>query len=44
MTKIDVGDEMLRRGIIVPILAIDDAGCTIVVRDEGGGDDSHCRV
>lgn len=32
--KTDDGDEVLRLGIIVPILAIDDAGYTVIFRQE----------
>jgi hypothetical protein len=31
-TTTDDGDEMLRLGIVVPVLAIDDAGYTVIVR------------
>ncbi len=34
-TKTDDGDRVLERGIVVPILAIDDAGYSIVIREEG---------
>ena len=32
-TKTEDGDAVLRRGIVVPILAIDDGGYSIIVRD-----------
>jgi hypothetical protein len=35
LTTTDVGDEVLARGLLVPILAIDDAGYTIIVRTTG---------